>query len=83
MKVIWSLFGVVYLGIFLEFFEFIFDLNLLKTIKNDKKGVYFRVGPTWVRRGTQGHVTETCGPTRAPTWRGCDTWAIFIFTRII
>ena len=26
-----------------------------------------------------GNVAEPCGPTRAPAWRGGDTWAIFIF----
>ena len=37
------------------------------------------MGPTWVRRGTQGHVADSRRPTRAPAWRGGDTWAIFIF----
>ena len=58
---------------FLEFSEFIFDLNLLKTIKKIKKAVDFFTGPTWVRRGMQGHVAEPHGPTRAPEWRGGDT----------
>ena len=32
----------------MEFSKFIFDLNLLKTIKNDKKGVYICAGPLWM-----------------------------------
>ena len=31
--------------------------------------------PTWIRRGTQGHMEEPRGPTRAPAWRGGDTCA--------
>ena len=34
------------------------------------------MGPTWIRRGTQGHVAEPRGPTRAPAWRGGDTCAL-------
>ena len=26
-----------------------------------------------MRRGTEGHVAEPRGSTRAPVWRGCDT----------
>ena len=37
----------------------------------------------WVRRGTQGHVAEPRGPTRAPAWRGGDTWALFVFNHNI
>ena len=49
---------------FLDFSEFIFEFKLFKTIKNNnKKGGYFRAGPTWMRRGTQGHVAEPRGPT--------------------
>ena len=29
--------------------------------------------------GTQRHVAEPRGPTRAPAWRGGDTWVLFIF----
>ena len=27
-------------------------------------GLLFHAGPTWMRRGTQGYVTATRGPTR-------------------
>ena len=68
---------------FFRFCEFNFILNLLKTIKKILKRGFFCAGPTCVRRGAQGHVAEPRGPTRAPAWRGGDTRAIFIFTRMI
>ena len=38
---------------FLEFSEFIFNFKSFKIIKKlNKKGVYFRAGPAWMRRGT-------------------------------
>ena len=64
----------------MEFSEFIFDLNLLKKIK---KGVYFCAGPAWMQRGMQGHVAESRGPTRAPTWRGGDTWHAYLYILVI
>ena len=40
-----------------------------------------------MRRGTQDHVVEPRGPTRAPAWCGCDTCAyihiIYIILRVI
>ena len=36
-----------------------------------------------MRHGTQGHVTEPRGLTRAPAWRGGDAYPIFIFIHII
>ena len=56
--------------------------KLFKLIKISKKGGSYRVGPTWMRRGTQSHVAEPRGPTQAPAWHGCDV-CIFIFTRNI
>ena len=38
---------------------------MLKIIKKDKKGIRFRAGPTWMRRGTRGHVAAPRGPIRA------------------
>ena len=32
-----------------------------------------------MRRGTQGHATKPCGPTRAPAWREGDMWLLFLF----
>ena len=29
-----------------------------------------------------GHVADPRGPTRTPTWRMGDTWALFIFIYI-
>ena len=50
--------------------------NPLKQLKKkNKKGVYFHAGPTWMRHGTQGHVAEPRGPTRARAWHGGDTCA--------
>ena len=46
------------------FSDFIFDLKRLKEIKKWQKVFYFRTGPTWMRRGTQGHVAAPRGPTR-------------------
>ena len=51
----------LFLGIFPDFSEFILIFNNKNKLKNDKKGFIFRAGPTWMRRGTKGHV--------APTWR--------------
>ena len=65
----------IFLNLFSIFKEF-------KAIKKGQKGDYFRAGPTWMRRGTQGHVAEPRGPTRAPMWCRCDV-CIFIFTRNI
>ena len=59
-------------------FRFLRIKNNLKK-KRLKRGVNFRAGPTWVRRGTQGHVAKPHGPTRAPAWRRGDTWLLFIF----
>ena len=63
-------------GIFMNLFKYVFDFKSMKRIKKiNKKGFINRTGPTWMRRGTQGHVTEPGGPTRAPAWRGGDTCA--------
>ena len=51
-------------GFFPDFSDFIFDLKEFKTIKKGQKGIVFRTGPTWVRRGRQGHVAEPRGPMR-------------------
>ena len=42
---------------------------MIKKFKNGKKGVYFPAGPTWMRRGTEGHMGEPRRPTRALAWR--------------
>ena len=60
------------------------NLNRLKQFKKkNKKGVYFCTGPTWVRRGTQGHVAKPRGPTRAPAWHGGDTWHAYLYILVI
>ena len=56
------------------FLNFFLSLNRLKQLKKGKKGVYFCVGPTWMRRGMQGHMAEPRGLTQVPAWRGCDTY---------
>ena len=47
-------------SIFRDFFwifsEIISIFNNKNELKNDKKRFIFRVGPTWMRRGTQGHA---------------------------
>ena len=63
--------------IFKNFLEFIFIFKPFKKIS--KKGVFYRAGPAQMQRGTQGHVAEPREPTRAPTWRGGDTCARYIF----
>ena len=63
-------------GIFQIYFRF---KSIKKIEKRLKRGFIFCTGPTWVRRGTQGHVAESREPTRARAWREGDTWAIFIF----
>ena len=45
------------------------------------KKVHISREPTWMQRGTQGHVAEPRGPARVPAWHGGDV-CIFIFTRI-
>ena len=56
--------------------EFIFDLNILKTIKKIlKRGLIF----AWVPRGCD----MPRGSMRAPAWHEGDTWALFIFNRNI
>ena len=35
-----------------------------------------------MRCGTQGHVAEPHGPTRAPAWRGCDMCAYILYIYI-
>ena len=67
------------LGFFWIFSEFIFDFSVLKIIQKGEKRVYFRAGPTWMRRGTQGHVAEPRGPTRAPAWRDVTNIYIYIY----
>ena len=56
----------LFLGIF--FWIFLINFTILN-IKNDlnkrQKAGYFRAGPTWMQRGTQGHMTAS----RGPTWR--------------
>ena len=49
----------LFLGIFSEL------LSIFLTIKKkNAKRFYFHAGPTWMRRGTQGHVAAPRGPTR-------------------
>ena len=48
-------------SIFRNFFQIFNNKNKLK---NDKNDFIFRAGPTWMRRGTQGHVAAPRGPTR-------------------
>ena len=68
-------------GFFRIFLNLFSSLNRLKQLKNNKKGFIFHAGPTWMRRGTQGHVAEPRGPTRAPAWRGGDTCVhIYIYS---
>ena len=66
----------------MNLFKYIFDFKTIKLIKISQKGGNYRAGPTWMRRGTQGHVAEPHGPTQAPASRECDV-CIFIFTRNI
>ena len=67
-------------GIFRIYFRF---KTIKKKFKKNKKGVYFRSGPTWMRRGTQGHVAEPRRPMRAPTWRRGDTCHAYLYILII
>ena len=67
---------------FSNFRDFLWNLFSFLSIKNNskgQKGVYFRAGPTWMRRDTQGHVAEPRGPTRVPAWRGGDTYTYYIY----
>ena len=65
-------------GFFWIFWNLFLNLNRLKQLKKNKKAVYFCAGPTWMRRGTLGHVGEPRGPTRALTWCGSDT-CVYIY----
>ena len=59
-------------GFFLNYFRF---LKIKNDLKNDKKGVNIRAGHvdmTW-------HLGPRGSATRAPAWRGGDTWVLFIF----
>ena len=42
-----------------------------------QKGFLFRAGPTWMRRGTQGHVATPRGPTRR--LRGDVTHYLYLY----
>ena len=50
--------------IFRDFSDFIFYLKAFKINKKLQKAFNNRTGPTWVRRGTQGHVEEPRGPAQ-------------------
>ena len=69
---------------FRDFFGFFLNLFSIfkyeKQLKKAKNGVYFCVGPTWMRRGTQGHVAEPRGPTRALAWRNVTRIHIYNIT---
>ena len=68
-------------GFFLIFQNLFSIFKVLKTIQKGQKVVYSRVGPTWMRRGTQGHVAQPRRPTRALAWRGGDTCVhIYIYS---
>ena len=59
----------LFLGIFFRiFFKFISILNNKNELKNDKKLFIFCAGPTWMRRGTQGHVATPRGAYAAYTY---------------
>ena len=62
-----------------NFMNLFFIFKVLKQLKKGQKGVYFHAGPTWMQRGTQGHMAEPRGPTRAPAWRGGDTWHAYLY----
>ena len=54
----------IFLRIFSGFFWLILRfLNDKNNLEMQKKGLYFRAGPTWMRRGMQGHVAAPRGPT--------------------
>ena len=63
---------------FLEFFWIYLSLFLIlkafKLIKNKAKRVHLLRGPTWMRRGTQGHVAEPRGPARVHAWHWGDVY---------
>ena len=54
----------IFRDFFPDFSEFISIFNNKNKLKNDKKDFLFHTGPTWMRRGTQGHVAVPRGPTR-------------------
>ena len=66
------LFLGIFFWIFLNLFQFLNDKNELK--KGQKVG-YFREGPTWMRRGMQGHMAAPHRPTR----RLRDAICIYLF----
>ena len=63
MSYILKFMNILFLGIISVFFWLILRfLNVKNNLIKAKKGV-FRAGPTWMRRGTQGHVAAPRGPT--------------------
>ena len=69
---------------FSGFFKMNFAIfNVKNDFKISKKGGVYSRGATWMRRGTQGHVAAPRGPTRVPTWRGCDVFIFIIIIRVI
>ena len=57
-----------------------FCANILFVLKEQNRTTMSRT--TSMRRGTQGHVAEPRGPTRAPAWHGCDT-CVYIYLLVI
>ena len=53
----------LFLGIFPGFFLFYFRF-LNRFFNKNKKKFFFRKGPAWMRRGTQGHVATPRGPAQ-------------------
>ena len=64
--------------IFWNLSEFISIFKVFKLIKNGQKGGIYRAGPTWMRRGTQGHAAEPRGPTRVPAWHRGDIYILYL-----
>ena len=73
---------VMIFTIFRDFSRFNFRFKTFKLIKNDKKGVNFCAGPTWVRRGTGAMWQSHAGPREClrgtEVTRGCYLYLIYI-----
>ena len=46
----------------------------MKTIKKLAKWVHFPREPTWMRRGTPGHVAAPRGRAQVPAWHANDVY---------